>query len=285
MNVILLITSVFLGAGRSVFSKKMSSGSTDSKRFYINQCILFLSAAIAIFLFNLSALGKITLTTLIYGVCFGIATFLAQWCYTAALNKGPTSICAMVYSFGFIFPTISGAVFWNESFGITSVIGLLIAVSAIITSAFSCRSDVKFGVSFIVPNLIAMFSSGALGIMQKMHQSSADKENLQGFLIIAFLLAALITSGFATFQNKDNKTESKINIYSILAGGCFGMVSMLNTLLAGRIPSAVVFPTLNIGVMMMCLLAGIFVFKEKPTKTQIIAFGLGILSIIILSFR
>ena len=60
---------------------------------------------------------------------------------------------------------------------------------------------------------------------------------------------------------------------------------MLNTLLAGRMPSAIIFPTLNIGVMIACLVAGIVLFKEKPTKPQIVAFGLGILAIAVLSFK
>ena len=216
-------------------------------------------------------------------MCFGIATFLAQWCYTIALSKGPTSICAMVYSFGFIFPTVSGVLFWNETFTVTSILGLLIAISAIIASAFSGGKNVNVGSSFIIPNLIAMLSSGALGIMQKMHQSSSDKENLQGFLVVAFLLAALFAYAFSFSKTKECKEQRKVNVFPVLAGCCFGVVSMLNTLLAGRMPSAIIFPTLNIGVMIMCLVAGIFIFKEKPTKPQIIAFTLGISAILVLS--
>ena len=37
--------------------------------------------------------------------------------------------------------------------------------------------------------------------------------------------------------------------------------------------------------MIMCLIAGVLIFKEKPTKPQIIAFGLGILAIVVLSFK
>lgn len=37
MNIILLIISPLLGTGRSVFTKKMSSGSSDKKGFYMRQ--------------------------------------------------------------------------------------------------------------------------------------------------------------------------------------------------------------------------------------------------------
>lgn len=34
---------------------------------------------------------------------------------------------------------------------------------------------------------------------------------------------------------------------------------------------------------MACLISGIIIFKEKPTKPQLIAFGLGIAAILVLS--
>ena len=280
VNVLWLIFAVMLGAGRSVFSKRMKSDT--QKSFYFNQFFLFLSGTIGIFLCNVKAFATVTVTTLLYGVLFGVVTIIAQWCYTVALGKGPTSICAMVYSFGFIFPTVSGPIFWNESFGITTLIGLLIAVLAIIASAFTDKKGNKNGIGFIIPNIVAMVASGGLGILQKVHQQSADKHNLDGFLVIAFIIATLI-SLVMTLCVKDNAEKLKPSVFPVLAGVCFGLASMVNTMLAGRMESTILFPTLNIGVMMACLVAGIVIFKEKPTKPQIIAFALGITSIIVLS--
>lgn len=286
MNVVLLIVSVLLGAGRSVFSKKATSTSTADKTFYIHQSVLFFSSAVAVFTFDVEIFKSITVNTLIYGVVFGLATFFAQWCYMLALNRGSASICAMIYSFGFIIPTVLGTLFWNEPFGVLSAIGLAFAIAAIITSAFSGKGSNEKGKGFIVPNLIAMFCSGALGLIQKMHQSSKDAVNLNAFLVIAFLLAAAISAVIAMFCKKNIlESETKTLIFHILAGICLGAVSMFNTVLAGRLASNIVFPTLNIGVMMSCLIAGRVVFKEKITKMQIVAFLLGIVTIMIMACR
>lgn len=283
MNVLLLIISIFLGAGRSIFSKKMSFGGNVSKNFYINQAVLFLTSAVGIALFSLKSLKSITTATVIYGVIFGIVTFLAQWCYTLSLNKGPTSICAMIYAFGFIFPTVSGLLFWDEPFKYTLIFGILAVILSIVLSSLSFDSKAPKSNSFIFPALIAMVSAGGLGIIQKIHQGSADKENLGAFLIIAFIISTVISLAFSLLKCNKAKEKVRINRFSVLAGFCFGLVSMLNTLLAGRMPSTILFPTLNIGVMMACFVAGIFVFKEKPSKRQIAAFLLGILAVIILS--
>ncbi len=281
MNILWLIFAVMLGTGRGVFSKRMTADS--NKSFYFNQFLLFVSGTLSIFVCNIKSFSTATPKTYFYGALFGIVTIIAQWCYTVALNRGPTSICAMVYSFGFIFPTISGPVFWNEPFGITSFLGITIAVLAIIFSAFTDKKNDKKGIGFIIPNLIAMLASGGLGILQKVHQQSNDADNLDGFLTFAFLVATIISLFMTLISKQLDGEKPKFSISPILAGGCLGIVSLVNTMLAGRMKSAILFPTLNIGIMIASMLAGIVIFKEKPTKSQITAFILGILAILVLN--
>lgn len=285
MNIILLVMSVLFGTGRSIFTKKMSSEALDKRGFYVKQGFLFLSAAVAMLLFDLHAFANMTSLTVVYGIVQGVFVILSQCCYSIALDRGPTSICAMIYSFGFIFPTVSGAIFWDEPFGIVSTIGMVLVIMAIIAAAFSGEKNVKRRKGFLVPNIVAMLSGGALGVGQKMHQSSPDKQNLVAFLILTVLLAAVITFVLALLQPSCKGEKSRNHVYSIPAGVCYGLVSLVNTLLAGRMPSAVVFPILNIGLMMMCLVAGMLLFKEKPNKPQTVSICLGVLAIIVLSFE
>ncbi len=290
MNALFLLLSVLCGAGRSVFSKKMAVGDRGMTRhFYHQQSLFFLFCAAGTFFFTISSLNKIGPLTFLYGAAFGLTIFIGQWCYTLALSRGPTSLCAMIYSFGFLFPTLSGTLFWNEPFGPLSLIGLLLAIAAIVISAFSNHQKTPDGRGFLIPNLIAMVCSGGLGILQKMHQSSDDVGSTSSFLLLAFVLAAALAYGvsFLVPHDEEQKTSAgtgKRIFYPALAGGCFGILNVFNTTLAGRLPSAVLFPTLNIGVMMACLISGIVFFKEHPTKTQIVALGLGALSILVLTF-
>ena len=281
INVLWLIFAVMLGTGRGVFSKGMVC--EGKKGFYFNQFLLFLSGTVGIFICNIKAFLTVTSTTYFYGVVFGILTIIAQWCYTVALGRGPTSICAMIYSFGFIMPTISGPIFWNEPFGITSFIGILIAITAIIVSASTENKENKKGEGFVLPNIVAMLASGCLGLLQKFHQQSDDAYNLDGFLVTAFLVSTVISLFMALVSKQESKENLSIKISPVMAGLCLGIVSLVNTMLAGRMESTILFPTLNIGVMIASMIAGIFIFKEKPTKLQIISFVLGIVSILILS--
>jgi drug/metabolite transporter (DMT)-like permease len=285
MNIILLIVSIFMGTGRSVFSKKMSSHTHKERMFYINQSLFFVAAAAVLFLTNWNAFAKVSFFTIWYGAIYGILVFIAQWSYTVALSRGTTSICAMIYSMAFVITTIVGVLFWNEPFGILAAVGLMLAIGAVTVSAFSNEGKQKSGKGFLVPNLIAMLCGGCTGVLQKTHQSSADKENLEAFLIVAFVTAAVLALGFACFCEKQRVQLQRENIFSVCAGGCFGMASMLNTLLAGRLPSVVIFPVYNVGLMMLCLILGLVIFGEKPNKRQLLAFCIGIATILVLSFK
>ena len=112
MNIILLFVSVCTGAGRSIFSKKMSTDSVQSSKCFLNQLVMFLGAAGIIAVFYFRNLFNTTPITILWGIGFGIFAFLAQWCYMLALSKGPTSICTMIYSFGFLLPTMAGTLFF-----------------------------------------------------------------------------------------------------------------------------------------------------------------------------
>ena len=53
--------------------------------------------------------------------------------------------------------------------------------------------------------------------------------------------------------------------------------------LAGRLPSAVFFPTLNIGVIVLTLICGILCFKERIRKKELLVLLFGGLSIFLLN--
>ena len=54
-----------------------------------------------------------------------------------------------------------------------------------------------------------------------------------------------------------------------------------NTILAGLLPSAVVFPIVNVGVILASLAISVIILRERISKNQIAAFGLGITAILL----
>lgn len=286
MTLLLLGISILLSTGRNLFSKKLSDIRFGTNSFFLCQSLLFVFGGISLLLFGDISWKAVAAQTWLYALIYGSLLICAQWFYTAALSAGNTALCSTVYSMGFVFPTLSGAIFWWESFSFFDFLGILCAVGAIIFSGKTGdeKSEARHN-RYFVPLVIAMLSSGGLGIVQKLQQKSLYAEEKSLFLLIAFLFASAMSvlASFIT-PNKQNRCLSK-GAVSVAAciGLCFGTCNLLNTTLAGRLDSAIFFPTLNIGVILLTLLCGALFYKEKIKRTELCVLFFGSASILLLN--
>ena len=287
MAFLLLGLSVVLSTGRNLFSKNLSDVQFGTKPFFLCQCALFLCGGAALVLFGNISFGVVAYQTLIYAAVYAILLIFAQWFYTAALAKGNTALCSTVYSLGFILPTLSGAILWAEAFSFLDLLGIMCAISAVIISGLKLQAIEQTGkYYYFIPLVIAMLASGGLGIVQKLQQKSAHAEQKSIFLLIAFTLAAVISFIFSLFAKKQGDPpfrRGKLAVASCI-GVCFGCCNLLNTTLAGLLDSAIFFPTLNIGVILLSMICGVIFFKERITKKEITVLILGGVSILLLNF-
>lgn len=285
MPFLLLGLSVVLSTGRNLLSKNLSNVRFRTRPFFWCQSALFLCGAVALVLFGKISSGVVAYQTLIYAAVYAILLIFAQWFYTAALAKGNTALCSTVYSLGFILPTLSGAILWAESFSFLDLLGIMCAISAVIVSGG--KLQLKNGKSYyFAPLVIAMLASGGLGIVQKLQQKSVYAEQKSIFLLIAFILAAVISLIFSLFVKKQGDPpfrRGKLAVASCI-GVCFGCCNLLNTTLAGLLDSAIFFPTLNIGVILLSMICGVIFFKERILKKEITVLILGGVSILLLNF-
>ena len=287
MPYLLLALSIVLSTGRNLFSKKLSGIRFATRQFFLCQSALFLCGGVALVLFGKISFSTVSYKILVYAAVYAVLLLFAQWFYTAALAKGNTGLCSTVYSLGFIFPTLSGAILWSERFSFFDLLGILCAVSAIIASGSKARTREKTTKSYyFIPLVIAMLASGGLGIVQKLQQKSNYADEKSIFLLIAFLLAAVISLTFALLAKKtdaDSISPRKLAVASSV-GLFFGCCNLLNTSLAGMLDSAIFFPTLNVGVILLSMICGVIFFKEKIKKREISVLILGLASILLLNF-
>ncbi len=283
-NLLYLFLSVSLSSGRNITSKKTAAVANKKAEFFLSQTILFASAALLL-AFGIKEFTSVSAKTIIYGIIYGVLLVLSQWMFTLALKTGNTSVCSVVYSLGFILPTISGTLFWNETITLLNFIGILVAVIIILLTAKKGESaQGKRNRLFIWYILIAMISSGGLGIMQKVQQSSKVADEKAIFLLIAFLFAFCCSLLAFLFCREKQTISVTRNIYPVFTGLCFGGANLCNTILAGRMKSAVFFPLQNISTILLTTLLGVAIFREKLTPKTTVILILGIAVIVLFSF-
>ena len=279
----MLALSVALAAGRNVISKKTAVSSDNRADFYRAQTVLFGTAAV---LFLCCCLGKphaLTPTLVIYSLLYGMMLVVSQWMLVMALKSGETSVCTVIYSLGFILPTVSGALFWGESFTWLQGVGIVAAVCVILLNAKKGKGGAVDAKAFLPFILAAMFASGGLGIMQKVQQSTPAAADKELFLLLAFILATLCSLSAWLTRTEKAEGPAKELVYPMLTGLCFGGANLCNTVLAGLLDSAVFFPVLNISTILASTVLGILLFKERITKRMIAVLVLGILVVLLFS--
>lgn len=275
----LLCLSIALSAGRNIFSGAVSSIPVKTKAFYASQALIFLTGVIPLLLagglrFSVSA------ATIALAFLYGILLVSAQWNYVIALKEGRVGICATVYSLGFILPTLSGMIFWNEKISLVRIIGILTVIPAMIVSGKKDRTESK-GTGYFAPLILAMLSSGGLGVLQKVQQTTGYAEEKSTFLLLAFLIAGSLSLFAGVFTKAgDVRITGKTTGYCVLVGLCFSICNLINTVLAGILDSAVFFPLLNIGGILFSLALSVMAFHEKITKKTLVILLLGAMAIV-----
>ncbi len=283
-EIILLVLTITFSAGRNILSKFVSKTAFGKKSFYRFQACIFSAGSIALALFADYTVPS--LLTVGLAVVYAVFLILAQWCYTIALGRIRVSICSTIYSLGFIIPTLSGAVIWNESFTAFDSLGLCAVISAIVISGYKGKTDGEqsAGKVFFIALVIAMLSSGGLGLIQKTQQALPHSKEKSIFVLIAFIIAALVSFVFSVFAKADEEApKQKQFVFAILTGACFGICNLLNTTLAGRLDSALFFPIQNVSVILLTIVLGCIITKERFTKQSAITFLLGAIAMVLLN--
>ena len=283
----LLLLSVTFAATRNVLIKGFSAFSFKSREFFGIQSSIFGAGSIALLMVNAYKFSGISGFTFLLALIYGAMLLCAQWFYTIALSKGKTALCATIYAFGFLIPTLSGTVFWQEKISVLGYLGILMVIPVLIISGFNKKTEcVKNGSkSYLLPLIVAMICSGGLGVIQKIQQKSDFASQINSFILIAFAFCFLTSFLFFIFKKKgETKIKPKNLISCSVIGIFFATCNLLNTYLAGRLNSSILFPVLNIGSILFSLILGLIIYKEKLTKRDYIVLSLSIASIILVNF-
>jgi len=293
-NVIMLIISM-TACLMSGILKKHSSGLFKNKQlmcYFFNASVSLVSA---ISLFIMSGIGHISLFTLLLGISFGVTTALQQLFTLKAYQTGPFAYTTVITSLSTIIPTFSGYFIWGEEIALVQIFGILLMLICIILSVSgspNTKSHSKSSAKWLVNTAIAFVCGGLIGVMQKFHQSSEYKSEIGGFLIIAFAISFaysaisfLIT---ASGQNLDKRqfvaTELKyyMIIIMLLCGIGDALNNKINLYLSGVIDSAIFFPVVNGGNLILSAISSIIIFKEKLSMKKWTGIIIGIVAVILL---
>lgn len=254
------------------------------------------SLVAAITLFSVSGSLKASFFTLTLAIVFGLTTAIQRVTYLQALEVGPFSYTSVIVSLSMLIPTLSGAVIWGEHIYPIQIVGIIFMMGCLILSVDFKEEQKKSSLKWLFFCSLAFIGCGAIGLMQKWHQSTSYKEELNQFLVLAFITSAVFSGISTTIAKKTEKAQPVETagpqkkkllaatpiIIMIVCGICIGVSNILNLYLSGAMDSAVFFPIVNGGGLILTTLAALVLFKERLSKKRWVGLLLGIIAVILL---
>ncbi len=292
----LLVISLIFNTATSVtkkFYNKTAPAGRESNWFY-NTCMgIACLAFILIFSINpvasdpFASITDFSLVSAGLGVLFGILVLAQSYTYMWALEIGPFSYTSVIVSLASLIAAVSG-IFFGESIDIFQYIGMGIMVFCIIFSTDKNNGGRRSSIKWLFVALASCVTNGLVGVMQKIHQNTEYKAQSTAFLVSAFAFMTAVSAVIWLYERKKAGEarfvpNSKQTLSALLSGAVFAVPHVANLYLAGAMPSAVFFPIVNTGGLILTLLSATLLFKEKLTRLQWLGIVLGLISSLFVS--
>lgn len=188
---------------------------------------------------------------------------------------------------------MSGPVLFGEKVTVSQFAGIGLMIICIILSPGNDGGERRaVNLKWLLFCTVAFVFSGAVGVVQKIHQNNAaHKAEMPALLLTCFFVSfALSGIRLITERGRTKKSGERLNkltpavvLFPAVSGLCFAFPHTINLFLSGRLASVVFFPTINLCPMLLTMLYAVFGFKERLTAKQWAGIAVGILSTVFVS--
>jgi len=199
-------------------------------------------------------------------------------------QKSGLSVASVATRMSVVIPITFGFIFYNESFGVVKILGILLALVAVFLA--SVKSKDGFKVRNLFFPFLLFLGSGTIDTSLKFIENFYVKEeNIAIFSASLFGFAGIFGILFLVI-----KQNLRIRWKSILAGICLGIpnyysvVFIMKALATEGLDSSTVFTINNVGVVALSTLLGLLLFKERLLRKNWIGILLAILSIFLVVY-
>ena len=288
---LMLVVSLLVGLLGSVIAKYYTAHARGARSSFLFSAVNCAVAALLLLLFG--GVGTPSLFTLLLGALFGALTALQGVMSLTSLRHGPMSYTAVIVSFSTLMPALSGVLFFEEKAGWVQAVGIGLMLVSFLLAVKTGKEEKKVNFTWLLFCTITFLATGSIGILQKVHQNTVYKGESDEFLIVSFIVSALLCALFALFwrdkkANERDKTPLKqkkrwlFPLLMIVSGVTVALNNRFNLYLSGVMDSALFFPVINCGGLVLSSLAAAVLFRERLTPRQWLGVAIGILSVVFL---
>ncbi len=233
--------------------------------------------------------SNVNLNLLICSLIVGVLFVITFNLYAFTAQKIGITLSTIANKMSMIIPILIGLILFKEEVTLIKVIGIFLALGAIIFSSKEDKKSKKLSqVNMLILSLLFIGQGLADGILNWAQKNILNSDNMNLFFTLTFLSAGLAGGLYIFYKIKTS--NFKMNKKSILWGIILGIPNYLTLLYFIKslkndlFSSYQVFPIVNIGVIVLCTILSVILFKEKVSFYKWIGVGFGILAISLILF-
>ena len=287
-----VITSALIGILRGKYAKSYPMSGVYLWRFNFYQNIFCFLSILLIYLFSGTEFSFSVFSVLL-GAALAVANILSLEGLLQAQACGSFAYTSVIVALSAIIPSMSGPVLFGEKVTVSQFAGIGLMIICIILSPGNDGGERRaVNLKWLLFCTVAFVFSGAVGVVQKIHQNNAaHKAEMPALLLTCFFVSFAISGiRLITERRRMKKSGESLNkltlavlLFPAVSGLCFAFPHTINLFLSGRLASVVFFPTINLCPMLLTMLYAVFGFKERLTAKQWAGIAVGILSTVFVS--
>ncbi len=221
--------------------------------------------------------------TFLFGAGLGLLFFIGFFVFAIAISKAGVSLSAVSSRLSVIIPVGLSVIIYNENPSMFQSAGIILALITILLFYFSIRkfSSGSFNKSDYLYLILLLAAIGINDFCFKIFQNWRPAGEKNFFIFIIFSFAFIYSLAYVLFK------KIRMNYRTLSTGLLLGipnvfssyfMIDALNTL-----PAVIVYPAINIGIIVLTTFAAFLIWKEKLNVYGWWAMGFGISAIYLLS--
>lgn len=225
------------------------------------------------------------------GLALGISFFVSMMLYARSTSIVGVALTTLLTRTSLVIPTTLAFLLFGEEFTMRTLIAVVLILISLFFIVFSksapstMKKEHSKWLLLIMPVMVFMMS-GFNDSMIKSAQFYFIRDNMANSTFITVVFATALIYGLADYVITGKYKNNPISYKAVIGGLVIGAINVINShsileALKG-ISASVVFPIVNIGIVLLSSFVGILLFKERLTKGKSIGIVLAIIAIAIL---
>jgi len=226
--------------------------------------------------------GSSFLWAILIGIFGGILYFGGFIFIQKSIKDNGAGITGAVSKIGIFIPMTFSIIFWKEYPSGIQWIGIVLAFGAIILASYS-PSQTKELKNLRKSLILVFIVVGFAEFSNKFFQKYAMIEYKSVFLFIVFFTAFIISAFFTVID------KTKVSKKDLLTGIMVGIPNMFTSFFLisalKYVKTTIAFPVYSAGTIIVINIGSYLIFKEKLSKKDLIATGIIVVAISLMSFQ